>query len=646
MRYRLFRRLATRRHLLDHPYHTLLLAARCVLFWGVDWDNDVLRLPAVCHQGASSLGGKTLLVLLFIGMATGPAISQEPSFDPIWMNSYLNTATDAAQSVALIGDTIVLSGSHVTPESSAPMIMLLDSSGGPFDTIMAEFPVGQFFALCSVPTGRRSFLVCGTTSQSDTVVGFACEVQLDGRVTWFSLIRSAGAYQQSLNAAACVGGEYVFVGEALYEIGSSIDGRYWAVWVDTAGVVLQNRTYDFYPGLDDLSATCLVPVDTTDIIVSGQSPLLDRPIVTRINRDGEVVWSRRIGEIGQLIRIYSACSMDGGGVVLAGDLGFLQRDFYVTKYTTSGDRIWSNVMTLDGDQHSDRVRTEVNGTVLVVGSSSQEGTVDQVAILTVSPSGTFREQLTPSIGDYWSLGMDILPLADSTYLVAGSGVPYHGSGFYHLGFLCAHFGPDRFRPVPPNPANLLSPPDGAVIDGDSIFFSWVAAFDSNRFDTVSYRLELWNEAGQLSVTTHEDTSYTLGSDQLRAIGSGPYSWCVYGSSHLPEAEIHSAATYMFQLANRAGRSVRYDHPSAIRCRVSPSPLSTDGLLSVSIESRSDISVNLYNALGQFIRTSFSGTLNPGTHSLPINVHDLAAGPCFVRLLTPSDQIVLRLLIVR
>jgi hypothetical protein len=57
-----------------------------------------------------------------------------------------------------------------------------------------------------------------------------------------------------------------------------------------------------------------------------------------------------------------------------------------------------------------------------------------------------------------------------------------------------------------------------------------------------------------------------------------------------------------------------------------------------LPQRGSVSLVLYNALGQKIRTLYDGTREPGRHSLTTSLGDLPAGMYLYRLTTPGGAV--------
>jgi len=79
----------------------------------------------------------------------------------------------------------------------------------------------------------------------------------------------------------------------------------------------------------------------------------------------------------------------------------------------------------------------------------------------------------------------------------------------------------------------------------------------------------------------------------------------------------------------------------------PHPVQGEAAVNISVESASPVRVELFNLLGQRVRTLFDGTVTPGrAERVAIRGADLPSGTYFVRTTADSGSDVQRITIVR
>lgn len=85
-------------------------------------------------------------------------------------------------------------------------------------------------------------------------------------------------------------------------------------------------------------------------------------------------------------------------------------------------------------------------------------------------------------------------------------------------------------------------------------------------------------------------------------------------------------------------------PEGFNLHVYPNPFNPTTTIQYNLPVRSNVSIDIYNVLGQEVRQLVSGYQNQGTHSLTWSANGLASGVYFCRLST-SDYLALRKLVL-
>ena len=78
----------------------------------------------------------------------------------------------------------------------------------------------------------------------------------------------------------------------------------------------------------------------------------------------------------------------------------------------------------------------------------------------------------------------------------------------------------------------------------------------------------------------------------------------------------------------------------------PNPARSEATVKYEIPGQSDVRITLYNSLGQRVARLFDGSMQPGTHTIPVNVSQLASGMYFVRLQVGDTTEVQRMAVVK
>ena len=189
-----------------------------------------------------------------------------------------------------------------------------------------------------------------------------------------------------------------------------------------------------------------------------------------------------------------------------------------------------------------------------------------------------------------------------------------------------------FVAAPPAAFNLLSPADGVEgLGATPSEFTWEPAMDAVDLpEEVSYIFELSDDnafANKLdSVTVIGDTTYST----IASLDDGTYYWRVSAtnSSDLTTWGSESDVTpFTFTI----GQAVSTDEgPGGIPTEFSlgqnfPNPFNPTTNISFSLPRASEVSINVFNILGQQVATAFQGNRAAGTHTITFDASSLSSG---------------------
>lgn len=154
--------------------------------------------------------------------------------------------------------------------------------------------------------------------------------------------------------------------------------------------------------------------------------------VLKLNADGEVQWWRQLGSAGDEV-VNSMAVTDAGDVYIAGATsGVLEGtnagadDFFVAKYNTAGDRLWTRQIGTSAIDIAYGIDVAVDGTVYVAGASQGElsagaaagGSDLFVARLDTDGALLWMRQLGSTENDV-AYGLDV-DAAGTAYIVGGT----------------------------------------------------------------------------------------------------------------------------------------------------------------------------------------------------------------------------------
>ena len=236
---------------------------------------------------------------------------------------------------------------------------------------------------------------------------------------------------------------------------------------------------------------------------------------------------------------------------------------------------------------------------------------------------------------------------DSTIYVAGG-----GNGFFAFSF----YGDSTFTPLD---TLVVNQAEGVTIASDGTIFlanSNVGGVLAYRFDGASFdSLAQWREPqGALDLAVGPDgTVFVANSlDGLRALTFD-------GTTFINTAHISSTGSRGVSVgrdgtvfvAEGTGGWAAYSYAAAtglhdnfglklagIRLAQNfPNPVSGSTSIQFSLESSSEVRLNLYDIQGRIIRKLVNAPMNRGTHSVDLNVEGLANGMYLYRISTPNEN---------
>ena len=414
------------------------------------------------------------------------------------------------------------------------------------------------------------------------------------------------------------------------------------------------------------------------------------------DENGDSLWSRTYGG-EELERCYSMVQTIDGGFVLAGEttsFGAGEEDFWLLKTDANGDSLWSQtyggsesdrcqamVQTIDGgfalagqtwssgagEWDFWLVRTDANGDSL--WSRTYGGSrFDVCNALIETPDGGFAlAGHTSSFGsgyqDFWLVKTDengdslwsrtfggehreacqsIVQNTDGGFLLAGcTGTIGSGNLDFWLIRTDANgnslwsrtFGGDNSETCY---SILRTADDEFLLSGDT------RSFGAGSYD---YWLVLTNENGDsLGSKTFGDTRNDQSSSMIQTADGG---FVLAGTTEYP-----SSGSTDFWLVKTGSDPLSVANETVISKPVCysllnayPNPFNST-TISYGLPFPSNVSLQLYNPLGQRISALFEGKRQAGIYSANLSGRDLASGLYFVRLEGAGEVVMRKVLLVR
>lgn len=355
-------------------------------------------------------------------------------------------------------------------------------------------------------------------------------------------------------------GGYVVVGST-YSFGAG-DADVYLLRLDFAGGVVWSRTYggagkDVGRSVREVSGDFVICGGTYSFGAGYEDFYL-----LRVNSDGDTVWTRAYGGSGGETA-YAARPTPDGGIAICGATGSFgvgYSSMYVVKTNSVGDTLWTKTYGGDKADMGYGIEVAIDGGLIMVGATASFGSGDyDIYLVKTDPDGNFEWQQTYG-GSQVDRGYSVRPVPDGGFLIAGT---------------TSSFGHGKF--------------DGYAIRTDPVgTVDWQRTFGGTAPDYCYYSVSD-NDAWVLIGQTY---SYGAGSSDIflnKISASGATSVDDDPEPLLPE-DLSLAQNY-------------------------PNPFNAGTTIEFTLQQRADITLTIYNILGQIVREWSFGEISPGLHML-------------------------------
>ncbi len=195
----------------------------------------------------------------------------------------------------------------------------------------------------------------------------------------------------------------------------------------------------------------------------------------------------------------------------------------------------------------------------------------------------------------------------------------------------------------PNTVVLVSPADGINTGSSDVTFTWQ---NPNPSNVTAYWFEL-STSSKFSTLYRSDTLYdpTIPSEKISGTDFLPgvtYYWRVFAVND----NGWSASSAVRHIV--AGSLSVADNSASVLSPVSVSPNPTTGETNIrfSLATTSDISLKVFNALGEEIESIVLGKLSPSDYCIPWNANNRADGAYFYQLRVGKQTQTGRIVVIR
>jgi hypothetical protein len=429
-------------------------------------------------------------------------------------------------------------------------------------------------------------------------------------------------------------GGYAVLGST-YSFGAG-DHDIYLVRLDSLGDTLWSRTYGgagTEHGYDILQTADggFVVVGSTYSFGAGNYDVY----LLRLDFVGGLIWSRTFGgaakDIGRSIRATS-----DGGYIIGGStasFGAGYDDFYLIKTNATGDMLWARAYGGVGGESAFAVRPTPGGGYILCGATGSFG-VGYSSLYAVKTNSNGDTLWTSTFGGALAdMGYAVEVSTDGGLVFVGATASF-GAGQYDIYLVKTDpNGLFEWERTYGGAAEDRGYSVRPTADGGFLIAGTTASYGAGAFDAVAIRTD------PLGIAEWQRTYGGSKSDYCFASVTDNNAWVLVG--HTFSYGAGASDIFINKISAQGATPVEEDPelllPKNFALRQNyPNPFNMSTTIEFELSRRADVSLSIYNVLGQQVRDYAYGSTGVGRHSLVWNGCDeggseVASGVYFYRL---------------
>ncbi|HSD64131.1 MAG TPA: Omp28-related outer membrane protein [Ignavibacteriaceae bacterium] len=199
---------------------------------------------------------------------------------------------------------------------------------------------------------------------------------------------------------------------------------------------------------------------------------------------------------------------------------------------------------------------------------------------------------------------------------------------------------DWFSVLIPLQVNLLLPEDGTTLNGDTVQCIWATGTPL----VTNYWFELATDS-MFTMNYFVDSTLTDTSIVLTHLNNNTtYWWRVRAQNNIGWGEFSSARTFKI---NITGIEENNNLPRSFSLAQNyPNPFNPSTMIKYEIPKTSNVSLKVYNSVGQEIAILINGTKAPGKYEVRFDAKNLASGVYFYKLNAGNFVSVQKMIVIK
>ena len=532
-----------------------------------------------------------------------------------WTQTYGGPGDDGGESMVLTSDDGIVIAGFNSPGAymyKDVLLMKTDASGNEIWSRTYNLGLNDWGRSLK-QTSDGGFIIAGMTEVSPQIFDpFLIKTDSEGIMQWYRQYdygfgdddRGHAVWQTS-------DGGYIIAGQTWLIHGSFGNYDMYVVKTDMNGNVQWKKVFYWENEGADVALAVQQLSDGGYIIGGFTQSSSWASYIIRTDSLGNAIWSNIYPGSWQSECYDIQATSDGGFILTGTETSFTtDGDLLIIKLDANGNLIWKKIYgTVDAEQGESIQQLQDSGYIIAGMSSHGAGGYDMYVVRTNSTGDSLWSRTIGGFGD--DRAFSVASVQSGSYFVTGWTWSY-GQGLGDVYLLKLQ---DSVVPV-----ELTS--FSASLNGDNVLLKWTTASELNNSGFEIQRSQsqnVWVTMGFLigNGTASEKNDY-LFTDE--AVSQGKYLYRLKQIDYDGSFEYSDEIEVEILSPNEFSLDQNY-----------PNPFNNSSVIRYSIPKSSQVTLKIFNALGEEIETLINEEKPIGTYELTWNAANLSSGIYFYRI---------------
>jgi hypothetical protein len=433
-------------------------------------------------------------------------------------------------------------------------------------------------------TSDNGYIIVGKTNSfglydnADTSDVYLINTDSDGNVIWTQTYGGAGD-DGGYSVNQTTDGGYIITGYT-----TPADNRdLYLIKTDDQGDTTWAKTYGSIG--DDEGYQVYQTIDGGYIITGYTTPVSDKDLyLIKTDDQGDTTWAKTYSNVGDDEGHSVYQTIDGGYIITGYTTPAGDKDVYLIKTNDQGDTLWAKIYSNTGDDEGHSVYQTTDGGYIITGYINPIDNDDVYLIKTDSNGNVLWKETYGGQGD--DRGYSVYQTADGGYIITGYSNSFSGGDY------------DVYL--------IRTDGTGTILGTDTY---------GGPDDEKGYSLYQTFDGGY--IITGYTNSFGAGNDDVYLIKTEPDEFTTVQEQNIP--------TKVFPVL-----------------RSMPNPFKEQTKITYVLSTNSGVRIDIYNLLGQKVRTLFNDWQNAGVYEILWDGRDnttqkVSCGIYFLKLsVSPAD----------